>query len=98
MATVLDNGFTPTQFRMLALLKDGKPHLRAELKDCIIDDMACLAMVSDHISNIRKKLPKDLHIDCILVGGKINYRLLRLITKNDPVEVVRRPRRHSSAE
>jgi hypothetical protein len=75
------NGFTPTERRMLELLKDGKPHRREELHSCLQDDLADLSAIQPHISNIRKRI-RNLgeEIVCEFYQRSLHYRHVRLLS------------------
>lgn len=55
----LANGYphlTPTEQRIIDLLKDGKPHDRKELIGLLGDDQASNPTISVHLKNVRKKI------------------------------------------
>lgn len=80
-----NNGYTPTERRMLALLRDGLPHLREELHACLYDEMAELSAIQPHLSHIRQKLrPHGEDIICELHKRTIHYRHVRLL--NSPYD------------
>jgi len=72
--------FTDTEERILALLQDGKPHTRKEVRCSIGDEHTSLKSVSFHLSNIRKVLnPKGHDIICEFRHKNISYRWVRLL-------------------
>lgn len=82
--TILTNGLTPTQKRMLDLLMDGMPHRPRELRRCLYDNGADVALsnVKSHISNIRKYLRrKGLDVVCNQSNG--TYYIVRRISRDD---------------
>jgi hypothetical protein len=76
------SAYTPTQRRMLRLLADGRPHPRAELKACLVDELGDWNNVQFHISRIRKRLrPKGQDILCVVANQQISYRHVRLLRR-----------------
>lgn len=74
------NGFTQTEYRMLEVLKDGKPHAVDELHKCLWDDQSQRSAVRFHVSNLRTKLNKEgLEISVRHVTGRVHYLLSRLL-------------------
>lgn len=75
-----NNGFTPTEKRIMNVLRDGLPHTKSELKNAI--DEECPDQVDDnalaaHIKRIREKLdPKCKGIMCI-ERPSTRYQLVR---------------------
>ena len=81
------NSFTPTQQRIMGLLKDGQPHEKPELLACLDDEMATWQNVCNHISAIRKSIvPEGLQIVPILRNRRICYQLVRLFTPGSPMQ------------
>ena len=75
-----NNGFTPTESRILDLLKDGLPHRREELHALLDDDLAELSAVQRHVSTIRKRLNlKGQDILCVARGYTYSYQQVRLL-------------------
>lgn len=73
-----NNGYTPTQQRMLAVLADEKPHNRFELQKCLRDEMTSVDTVKVHIATLRKRLRLEKYdISCELLSGESYYRLVR---------------------
>ncbi len=73
--------FTKTETAILALLSDGEPHTRAELRACLSDDMAAESAVRLHVMRIRRKLkPVGEHIVCEWVQRRCEYRHVRLLS------------------
>lgn len=76
-----DNGFTPTQQRILDVLSDGKDHTRKELHSCLPDELSQLSAIQKHVSKIRKVLqPKGFLILCTIHNRRICYRYVRSVT------------------
>lgn len=72
--------FTPTQRRMLAVLADGQPHARRELRACLFDELGTASNIRFHLCSIRKVLrPLRQDIICELHRGTIKYRHVRLL-------------------
>lgn len=72
--------FTPTELRMLALLADGLPHTREELRSCLFDDLSELSAIKRHISTIRRKIrPIGHEIICEMHHRTICYRHICLL-------------------
>jgi DNA-binding CsgD family transcriptional regulator len=76
--------FTDTEKRILALLSDGMPHTRDEIRSVLNDNMATNSCLKSHISHIRDKLPAGQRVICELNGRGIQYRHVRLLL--DPAE------------
>ena len=73
-----DNGFTPTQRRMMKVLGDGLPHTRHELRDCFNDDRAADNNTRVHLTALRKKLrPQGKDILVEYVRSSLHYRLIQ---------------------
>lgn len=74
------NGFTATQRKMLAVLADGLPHSRHELKACLYDDQGHYSNVRVHLSSIRQKIrPRGQDIICEYYKRTLYYRHVRLL-------------------
>jgi hypothetical protein len=89
-----DNGYTPTQKRIMDVLADGEPHSLRELfklLDAPPGDAATSLQLStafvclqNHIKNVRKHVrPKGLDIVCQIIYRRKNYRLVRPITSGE---------------
>lgn len=76
---------TPIEQRMFNILSDGNDHTREELYACLSDDMALLAAIRPHLSNLRKKLPSSFDIVCLASShsGPARYRLVRNARSKD---------------
>lgn len=75
-----ENGWTPTQQRMIDLLSDGMPHDRHELHACLDDPLSSLATIKFHLSLIRRIIRlRGEDIICELWERKIHYRHVRLL-------------------
>lgn len=71
------NGYTPTEKRILAILRDGQPHTVAELHRCLDDDLSDPEALWSRISFLRKKLePKGQGIYSVNRKGVTTYRLV----------------------
>lgn len=80
--------FTPTQDKILNVLKDGLPHKTQELIDCLGDSQATNKNVHTHIDNLRRKLRRiGQEIRCVVEFGPGErtgvYTLVRRITTDD---------------
>lgn len=75
-----EGGYSPTHLKMLAVLADGLPHSREELRQCLWDDKGPLSNIRAHLCQLRKVLrPHGQDILCELYGGTIHYRHVRLL-------------------
>ena len=73
-----DDGWTPTQRRMLEVLSDGLPHTKEELHACC--GPSCVKNVRMHLSILRKKLRhKGQDIVCRFDKRVIKYQHVRLL-------------------
>ena len=52
----MTNGYTPTEYRILNLLKDGLPHHKTEVHKCLYDELSQLDSLAPHICRLRAKL------------------------------------------
>lgn len=77
--------WTPTQVRMLQVLRDGRQHRKEELHACLNDDMGPLTNIRAHITAINEKLRKyEQTILCVQINGNsVRYQWVRLITSSD---------------
>lgn len=48
--------FTPTEKRILAILSDGKPHTREELKTALWDELGSIQNLAARMTYLRRKL------------------------------------------
>lgn len=82
--------YTPTEERMLTLLKDGHPHVIKELKIVAGDDGMNDNAVQVHLCNIRKKLREDCQdIMSTYKDWKWQYQLVWLspsAVRNNPLD------------
>ena len=80
---------TPTLQRILAVLQDGQPHPRDELRACLNDDLANIYAFRRHLSQLRKQLRlQGLEIISQRVKpskGKprLQFRIVRLLLPNE---------------
>lgn len=74
--------FTPTEQKILAVLSDGKRHLKDELRVLLSDgELSDDTVMQTHVSNLRKKLnPIGQDIICEYNSRRIFYRHVRLIS------------------
>jgi hypothetical protein len=80
--------FTPTEQRILEVLRDGGNHFRPELLRCLngkgedsVCDRGAIVSVQQHIVNLRKKLlPIGQNIVCVYDAGRFGYRQVRNLT------------------
>lgn len=76
------NGFTPTQQRIMDVLRDGRPHDWREVAACL-DEQATRTSVAPHLTALRKILRlKGLEIACVKQGYGTLYRLFRLVSSD----------------
>lgn len=76
-----NNGYTPTQRRILDLLSDGVAHTKEELVKCLWDELAGPTILNQHISNIRDKLrPQGQDIINIQEQRVSYYRHVRIVS------------------
>ena len=74
------NGFTPTELKMLKVLRDGEPHRRQELVDCLPDDLGHPHNIRRHLTSIRKQLrPRGMDVICQWINRNYHYRWIRLL-------------------
>jgi hypothetical protein len=72
--------FTVTEGKLLAVLADGLPHRREELRACLPDELGENSNFQRHISNIRKKIrPGGYDILCEFYQKTFCYRHIRLL-------------------
>lgn len=77
-----------TQKKMMDLLKDGMPHRREELVECLPEpEIAMLEManafrcVTYHVYSLRKTLrPRGRDIICQLLNKALHYRIVGIIS------------------
>ncbi|MGL6095037.1 MAG: hypothetical protein ACRC7O_04455 [Fimbriiglobus sp.] len=75
--------FTETEKRVLAVLRDGKPHGKQELMNAV-DEEADMSNVHKHLHCIRTKIrPIGQDIVAQLLYRKIYYRHVRLLCPDD---------------
>jgi len=80
--------FTPTQRRIIDLLKDGEPHKRDEVRRCV-DELASLVNLKHHLIKLREKLrPHGYDIICQLLNHTLHYRLIKIVTLQWPAGAV----------
>jgi len=71
--------FTPTEQRILDVVKDGKPHGPVELHKCLDDELSPVIAIRCHLSNMRKKLrPMGYDIVHVMIGRTHHYRYVSL--------------------
>lgn len=71
------NGFTPTQRRMMDLLKDGERHTRHDLLQTLGDEFLELPDMKHHLKELRRRLKdRGQLIVCELYYRQICYRLI----------------------
>lgn len=69
-----DNGYTPTQRAILRVLSDGEPHLKEDLLSAMPDDLCSVENLRNHISGLRKRLPPDQYVVCVLRYRRVYYQ------------------------
>ena len=98
MSNVLEHA-TVTEYRMLQVMQDGLPHARRELHACLNDELSALSAIKKHIQNLRERVrPFGLYIVCEIANSTISYRLVKLITPQDALQINRKARRRSVDE
>ena len=65
---------TPTEACLFAILADGRPHARDELRRCIGDDMSGPALLRQHVHNLRRKLPPGEGLVCVFHRRRLCYQ------------------------
>lgn len=70
------NGFTRTEWKLLQVLRDGKPHTRKELHACLPDELSNQATIKRHLSCLRRKLPANNLILCVWHTRRFCYQLV----------------------
>lgn len=78
----LTNGaeLTPTEDRILDLLKDGLPHhAHFELQKLLPDELSDRLALNNHLCRLRKKLKGEIALICEFRRRNLYYRLVRLI-------------------
>lgn len=76
----MNDQFTPTQQKMLAVLADGQAHVRKELHECLEDPLTSVKAIRAHLSSIRRLLrTMGEDIVCELKDRAICYRHVRLL-------------------
>ena len=74
------NGYTPTQRRILEVLKDGRLHRREELEACLNDNLATPVTLRVHLTYLRGKIRrKGLDIFCRGGAVRASYQLVKLL-------------------
>lgn len=73
------DGYTRTQWKLLQVLSDGKPHTKQELHACLPDDLSQVRAVARHISAMRKNLPPNQDIVCVFWRRKWCYQHICLL-------------------
>jgi len=77
----MNNGFTPTEQRIMRVLGDMMEHTYEEIRQCLFDDMGERGNVYFHITQLRAKLrPKGQDI---LNRRDVGYRWVRLLPLNE---------------
>ena len=80
--------FTPTQRRIIDLLKDGQPHKRDEVRQCV-DDLASLETLKQHLIELRKKLrPHGYDVICQILNRGYHHRLIRVAVLQWPAGAI----------
>lgn len=70
---------TPTQRKIMDLLNDGEPHVRADLLACLWDELGSLGTVRVHVHHLRKLLkPLDRDIVTRMIGRTLYYQQVRI--------------------
>lgn len=79
------NGYTPTEKRILDLLRDGRPHHRKEVHACLEDDLSDISAIYPHMTRLRNKLqPSGQDILAVTTGRTTYYQqVVLLYSAND---------------
>ena len=74
----MNNGFTPTEARLIEVLSDGKVHPRLELVDYLPDPLSSYDALKMHLGRLRKKLQaKDEDLVFVAAHKVWGYRHVR---------------------
>ena len=74
--------YTPTEQRIMNLLKDGLPKPSRTIWQCLEDDMASMDAMRMHLSRIREKLkPLNHGILCEIYNRHVHYRYVILLSQ-----------------
>jgi hypothetical protein len=80
--------FTPTQQRIVDLLKNGQPHKRDEVRRCV-DELASLASLKTHLVKLRKRIrPHGYDVICQVLHRAYYYRLIKVTILHWPAGVI----------
>ena len=72
-----NNGFTPTQRKILDVLSDGQGHSTEELRKCLWDELTDVSTVRVHLTQMRAKL-RPIGQDILYRDSM--YRHVRLVS------------------
>lgn len=76
---------TPTHLRLMAILKDGLPHSREELRVALWDELSDIGTLTFHISTLRDHLrPKDEDVICVPRSYAVYYQHVKRVSKLFP--------------
>lgn len=72
--------FTPTERRIVEVLKDCQPHSKNALYDCLEDELSGPTALSYHLTNIRHKLRILGYTvaPCFPNGSHVHYQIVSL--------------------
>lgn len=71
------SGLTPTQYKILQVLSDGKDHLKKELVACLPDPLS--TDISPHLADIRRVLRlQGQDVRCVLMQRRTGYCWIQL--------------------
>lgn len=74
-----NNGYTPTQQRILAVLADGRRHDREELR-LAIDELCSEQNLKNHLKLLRDRMrPRGEDIVCVIYQRRGWYQHVRLL-------------------
>lgn len=74
--------YTPIQRRIMEVLKDGKPHARSEVFECLQDSLSGDSTLRVHICYLRKRL-RSIGKTIIWEANGGAYRLVRFVDDGD---------------
>lgn len=75
---------TPTQRKLMSVLKDGQRHESEELRRLCLRINSSYNLLRVHIHTLRAKIqPSGKSVVCEVIGGKAHYRLIEFPKPND---------------
>lgn len=74
------NGYSPSQQAMIDIFSDGEPHGKTELLEALAGYVSSPGALRKALCMLRKRLPKDQTILCLLRNRRIFYQHVRLLS------------------